>query len=315
MASLSLYEQIGEPVLVLIGPTAIGKTTLSLSLAARFSCEIVGLDSMQIYRYMDIGTAKASPEERAFVPHHLIDIVNPDEEYHVARYVEDAAAACRQIIGRGKTPLLVGGTGLYLKGLEKGLFEIEAKDEAVRLKLKERLAEEGREALFADLVRCDPESAGRLHPNDTQRLLRALEIYQVTGKSWSAHLESQEQTPALTRVLKIGLLGEREALYGRINLRVRQMVEQGLLDEVRSLQEMGYSPELKSMQAIGYRHMANYLAGVWEWEEALALLARDTRRYAKRQLTWFGADPEVHWFAPEDEKGVAARVSEFFAQQ
>jgi tRNA dimethylallyltransferase len=302
---------LSEPVLVLIGPTAVGKTALSLALAERFSCEIVGLDSMQIYRHMDIGTAKATPEERARVPHHLLDVVDPDEEYHVARYVADAAAACRQIVGRGNRPLLVGGTGLYLKGLLEGLFEIPFIPEAVRAGLRQRLAEEGRAVLFAELGQCDPESAGRVHPNDTHRLLRALEIFHATGRTWSEHLRRQQVRPALARVLQLGLRCERDALYERINLRVERMIADGLPAEVEKLLAMGYDPELKAMQSIGYRHMLQYLQGRWDWDETLHLLARDTRRYAKRQMTWFGSDPDIRWFAPADAASLFACVSDF----
>lgn len=313
MAGSALETPISEPVLVLIGPTAVGKTELSLALAERFSCEIVGLDSMQIYRHMDIGTAKATLEERARVPHHLIDVADPDEEYHVARYVADAAEACRQIISRGNRPLLAGGTGLYLKGLLEGLFEIPAVPEAVRVGLGRRLAEEGRVALFAELSRCDPESAARIHANDTHRLLRALEIFQATGRPWSEHLHEQQAQPALANVLQLGLLCEREALYERINLRVDRMVEEGLLGEVEKLLATGYDPGLKSMQSIGYRHMLQYIQGQWGWDEALNLLARDTRRYAKRQMTWFGNDPQIRWFAPTDTAPIFECVEEFLA--
>ena len=300
-----------EPVLVLIGPTAVGKTALSLALAERFSCEIVGLDSMQIYRHMDIGTAKATAEERARVPHHLLDVVNPDEEYHVARYVADATEACRQIIARGNRPLLVGGTGLYLKGLLEGLFEIPPVPETIRASLNQRLAEEGRALLFAELSQCDPESSERIHPNDTHRLLRALEIFQATGRTWSEHLRAQKVQPALSNVLQLGLLCERTVLYERINLRVEQMIGEGLLGEVEKLLAMGYDPGLKAMQSIGYRHMVQFLKGEWDWEETLFLLARDTRRYAKRQMTWFGNDPDIHWFAPSETEAIFNCVEGF----
>lgn len=313
MAGPDIETPLSEPVLVLIGPTAVGKTALSLALAERFSCEIVGLDSMQIYRYMDIGTAKATPEERARVPHHLLDVVKPDEEYHVARYVADAAEACRQIIARGNRPLLVGGTGLYLKSLLEGLFEIPPVPESVRVVLRRRLAEEGRAVLFAELSRCDPESAARIHPNDTHRLLRALEIFLATGKPWSEHLREQKAQPALSNVLQLGLDCEREVLYERINLRVEQMVEEGLLGEVEKLLAMGYDPSLKSMQSIGYRHMVQFLKGEWDWDQTLFLLARDTRRYAKRQMTWFGNDPLIRWFAPTDTALIFECVEEFIA--
>ena len=314
MAGFNIETPLSEPVLILIGPTAVGKTALSLALAARFSCEIVGLDSMQIYRHMDIGTAKATPEVRALVPHHLLDVVDPDEEYHVARYVADATEACRQIIARGNRPLLVGGTGLYLKGLLEGLFEIPAIPEAVRGNLGQRLAKEGRAVLFAELNQCDPESAVRIHPNDSHRLLRALEIFQATGRPWSEHLRTQQAQPALTKMLQIGLHCERGALYERINLRVEQMVEEGLLAEVEKLLAMGYDPGLKSMQSIGYRHMLQYLQGQWDWDETLFLLARDTRRYAKRQMTWFGNDPFIRWFAPTDTASIFDCVSGFLAK-
>ena len=312
---MSILEvPITTPVLVLIGPTAVGKTSLSLKIAERYSCEIVGLDSMQIYRQMDIGTAKATIEERNQVPHHLIDIVDPDEDYHVGRYVAEASKACREIIARGKTPLLVGGTGLYLKGMLQGLFEVDADDEQVRADLKQRLAEEGREVLFAELQACDPETALRLHKNDTQRLLRALEIFQVSGVPWSTHLKQQEPKPTLAKVLQIGLNCDREKLYQRINLRVQLMVGQGLLAEVEKLIAMGYDGSLKSMQSIGYRHMVNFLNGTWGWDEAIELLARDTRRYAKRQFTWFGKDKTIQWFEPEQGDEVCQCIDSFMEQ-
>ncbi len=302
---------LSKPVLILIGPTAVGKTALSFALAERFSCEIVCLDSMQIYRHMDIGTAKATSEERAMVPHHLLDVAAPDEEYHVARYVADATTACREIIARGNRPLLVGGTGLYLKSLLEGLFEIPAVPETVRANLKKRLLEEGRAVLFAELDLCDKKSASRIHPNDTHRLLRALEIFQATGRPWSEHLYKQQIQPALTKVLQLGLFCERDTLYDRINLRVEQMVAAGLLAEVEKLLDMGYGSDLKSMQSIGYRHMLQYIQGHWDWEETIFLLARDTRHYAKRQMTWFGADPQIRWFAPVETMAIFACIRDF----
>jgi tRNA dimethylallyltransferase len=262
---------------------------------------------------MDIGTAKATAEERARVPHHLLDVVDPDEEYHAARYVADAIAACRQIIGRGNRPLLVGGTGLYLKGLLEGLFEMPLIPEALRSGLRQRLAGEGRAVLFAELAQYDPESAGRIHPNDTHRLLRALEIFQASGRTWSEHLREQQVSPALTKVLQLGLFCERDALYERINLRVERMIADGLPAEVEKLLALGYDPGLKAMQSIGYRHMLQYLHGQWDWDETLRLLARDTRRYAKRQMTWFGSDPDIRWFAPADAASIFTCVSDFLA--
>lgn len=289
------------PTIVLVGPTGIGKTELALKLAERFAAEIIGADSMQVYRYMDIGTAKPTMEERARIPHHLIDFVDPADHYTVARFVTDARAAGTDIEKRGKLPFLVGGTGMYLRGLLQGLFEHgeqkEGESPAVREELKMRLAQEGREQLHEELKRCDPESAMRIHLNDTHRLLRALEIFKATGIPWSQHLMQQKQmSPPASRVLKLGLTCPREELYDRINTRVKRMLGQGLLAEVEKLLAMGYHGGLKSMQSIGYRHMVNYLSGEWSWDEAVELLARDTRRYAKRQFTWFQRDPEIRWF-------------------
>jgi tRNA dimethylallyltransferase len=290
---------IDSPVLVLIGPTAIGKTSLSLAMASRFGCEIVSVDSMQVYRHMDIGTAKPSLQERKTVRHHLIDIADPDEQYDAARFVGDGLSAVRRITAAGKIPLLTGGTGLYLKALTQGLFSVDETDlnSQVRDRLQQRLQEEGREVLFRELTEKDPATASRLHPNDTQRLLRALEIFHATGIPWSVHLQHQGEAPArFPKLLQIGLNCERRVLYSRIEERSDQMLAHGLLAEVAKLREMGYGTELSSMQAIGYRHANQYLDGVWDQAELRRLLVRDTRRYAKRQLTWFGAIPAIHWY-------------------
>ncbi|GAB4341712.1 MAG: tRNA (adenosine(37)-N6)-dimethylallyltransferase MiaA [Desulfobulbaceae bacterium] len=309
---------IESPVLVLVGPTAIGKTALALELAARFGCEIVSVDSMQVYRYMDIGTAKPTREERDRAPHHLIDVADPDEQYDAARFVREGLAAIERITKKGGVPLLTGGTGLYLKALLHGLFETPGSaDQALRLELRERLRQEGRDALFGQLQRVDPESAGRIHPNDTQRLLRALEIYLSSGKTWSECLrEQQESRPVrFRRLLQLGLTCERSLLYRRIDERTKLMIKQGLVAEVERLRAMGYGPELPSMQAIGYRHVNNVLDGTWDLDEATRLLQRDTRRYAKRQLTWFGSDPALHWFDREEGGLLLARVETWLKEK
>ena len=286
-------------IIALIGPTAIGKTELALEIAENFSCEIIGVDSMQVYRYMDIGTAKPSQKERDRVPHHLIDVVDPDEDYSVGRYIADANQAIQTVQQNRRIPFLVGGTGLYLRGLTEGLTDLQTGDSAVREDLKKKLAEEeGREPLYNKLVQVDPESAARIHPNDSQRLLRALEIYGTTGRPWSKLLEKEQKNDTLKDILKIGLTCDRDVLYQRINNRTQLMVEQGLEQEVRMLLEQGFHGQLKSMQAIGYRHMVNYLAGKWSFEKTLELLARDTRHYAKRQYTWFKKDQKIRWFQP-----------------
>ena len=299
-------------MLALVGPTAIGKTELSLAIAEKFSGEIIGVDSMQVYRYMDIGTAKPTLQERSRVPHYLIDVVDPDEDYSVGRYVEDAEQAIQLVVQNSHIPLLVGGTGMYLRGLLDGLTEFETADPAVRERLKQRLAEkDGRQQLYSELVRLDPESAARIHPNDSQRLLRALEIHLITGTPWSQHLKTGEKGKKLHNIVKIGLTCDRNVLFQRINKRVRQMMEQGLEQEVRTLLARGYHGNLKSMQAIGYRHMINYLAGNWTLAKTMELLARDTRHYAKRQYTWFRSDPEINWFQPSERDGVFRAIEKF----
>ena len=304
-----------QKLIVLVGPTAIGKTELSLTLAKEFGCEIISMDSMQIYKYMDIGTAKPTQEERSQIPHHLVDFVDPADEYNVSRFVSDARSSIGEIQGRDMLPMIVGGTGLYMRGLLEGIFEIAAVPESIRAKLEETAREKGLDYLFDKLTEHDPESAARLHPNDRQRVMRAMEVYQATGVPWSKHLkEQQQQKEAVKRdfiTLKIGLHRDREKLYERINRRVDIMVEQGLLDEVEKLLAMGYTPELNSMQSIGYKHMLNYIDSTWSWEQALELLARDTRHYAKRQFTWFGRDPEIHWFEPCEKHNIASAVSDF----
>lgn len=297
-----------SPVIALIGPTAVGKTSLSLAIAEKFGCEIISVDSMQVYRHMDIGTAKASAEERLKIPHHLIDIVNPDQDYNVACFVDDVRQAYAKIIARDKIPLLTGGTGLYLKALFEGLSDLRDVDGTVRLELRQRLESEGHQKLFESLMECDPETARRIHPNDTHRLLRALEIYQATGVPWSAQKGMLAKKPLLASGCKIGLTSGREVLYKRINERVAQMIQKGLLEEVQNLLQMGYDQNLKSMQSIGYRHMIQFLNGTWSWEEAIGLLARDTRRYAKRQFTWFHRDTAIKWFEPDNEDEICKAI-------
>lgn len=288
---------IDTPVLILVGPTAIGKTALSLMLAERYGCEIISVDSMQVYRYMDIGTAKPSPEEQEKVAHHLIDMVDPDGQFDAAQFVKYAIQAINLIISAGKIPLLTGGTGMYLKALLKGLFSFEtASDQAVRKDIALRLEKEGHSSLFAMLRKVDPETAARIHPNDTQRLLRALEIFLVSGKPWSEHLKDQPEPPVqFNKLLQIGLTCDRRLLYDRIEKRSKLMLDAGLIREVEGLREMGYTSDLTSMQSIGYRHVNNFIDGVWDHDKMMRLLIRDTRRYAKRQLTWFGNNSDLQW--------------------
>lgn len=304
------------PVLALVGPTAIGKTALSLQIAREFDCEIISVDSMQVYKYMDIGTAKIRPEEMEGIPHHLIDVVYPDEEYDAARFVHDASKAIEEIAGKGKVPLLAGGTGLYLKALTEGLFTGIPENKNIRNILKKRLDAEGSSKLHEELAVCDPESAKRIHPNDSSRILRGLEIFLASGVPWSEHLRNQDrsgQGGVVRNILQIGLTCDRQRLYERINLRSQIMVEQGLEDEVRRLLEMGYDGTLNSMGSIGYRHMLNYIHSIWSFEEMLELLRRDTRRYAKRQYTWFNRISGIEWFEVGDHRGITARIADWLS--
>ncbi len=309
-------------LLVLCGPTAVGKTELSLQIAERFSCEIVGVDSMQIYRHMDIGTAKPTVAERSRIPHYLIDIVDPDEDYTLGTFVRDAEEAIQSIYSHKNIPLLTGGTGLYLKGLLNGVFDelvgsdkesttTPKKTDTIKQNLRERLAEEGSQKLHNELAEFDPESAQRIHPNDAQRILRGLEIFYCTGIPWSKHLANQSKKNLRYQALKIGLTRPRKELYARIDQRVQQMTEQNLLAEVKNLLAMGYDNKLKSMQSIGYRHMINFIEGNWSWEQTLELLARDTRRYAKRQYTWFNNDPEIIWHDVGETDKIFQNIKDF----
>jgi len=308
---------VTAPVLVLVGPTAIGKTALSLRIAETFQCEIVSMDSMQVYRSMDIGTAKASREERQRVAHHLIDIVDPDEQYDAARFVGDALDAINAIHSRHRIPLLTGGTGLYLSSLINGMFDTIKVTAEVRNRLRHRLDQEGRAALHRELLAVDRESGQRIHANDTQRLLRGLEVYHATGIPWSEHLRRQKETgqpPRFSRLLLLGLTCERERLYDRIKIRSIEMMRDEFAQEVQYLLAKGYAPDLPAMQSIGYRHMLACLAGTWDRETATAALIRDTRRYAKRQLTWFRNQQQVCWHRIDQTDGVFTAIDLFLQQ-
>lgn len=311
-------QVITSPIIVLAGPTAIGKTALSLKIVQEFNCEIISMDSMQVYRYMDIGTAKPTPEEQALVPHHLIDIVDPDNQYQAARFVDDALLAIQEICWNERIPLLTGGTGLYLMALLNGLFKSVPVPKIMKEELRERLEQEGREELYRELCSVDPETAARIHVNDTHRLLRALEVYHTTGEPWSTHLNRQtklEKTVTFTNMLQIGLTCDRDLLYQRIEHRSYQMLEMGLVQEVQKLLKMGYGADLNTMQSIGYRHVNNYLAGKWDMETTGKMLVRDTRHYAKRQMTWFFKNNDLSWFQRTEHDKVLSEINKLVEGQ
>lgn len=303
------------PKLVVIqGPTATGKSELAVRLAERFDGEIVGADSLQLYRGMEIGTAAPGPELRSRVPHHLIGILAPDVPFTAAAYAREGGAAISGILGRGRIPFVVGGTGLYLRALLGGLIEAPAGDDVLRRELAAWAEREGSAALHGELARVDPASAVRLHPNDRVRIIRALEICRTTGRPFSQMTGEHGFRDVRYDALKIGLTRERSELYRRVEERTDRMLAGGLVDEVRELLARGYAPELKSMRAIGYKEVCRYLAGEIPLEEAAGLIKRDTRRYLKRQLTWFFRDSATNWFEyPENFDRIQLAVEKFIA--
>lgn len=292
------------PVILLAGPTAVGKTQIALEMARHLGTEIINCDSMQVYRHMEIGTAKPTWEERRLVPHHLLDVADPDEPFDAARYAELARPAVEALQTRGRMPLVVGGTGLYMKVLTRGICADAPSAPAIREQLLQELEEHGLPRLFEELGRVDPEAGRRLHPHDRQRILRALEVHRLTGSPLSRRQAQHRFQQTIYRSIKIFLYRERNVLYERINRRVQQMLEQGLVEEVRGLLAMGYGPELKSMQAVGYKQMVSHLLGACPLASAVSAMERATRHYAKRQLTWFKSDPEFRWFPAEDRQGI-----------
>lgn len=304
---------MNQPQLVIItGPTATGKTALAIALAARFGAEIVSADSRQVYRYLDIGTAKPTPAQQGAVPHHLLDVTNPDEQFDGARFRALALAAIQDIRRRGKRVFVVGGTGLYLRALTRGLFPAPPADRALRTRLHEQEQNEGKGFLHRWLRGIDPEAAARLHPNDTTRLIRALEIFLLTGVPLSRwqHEHGFRERPFAT--LTIGLVLERKTLHCRIEERCQQMARDGLLDEVRRVWDMGYGPELPALRTIGYAQMGAVLQGRIRPAEAIAQIVIETKRLAKRQLTWLRAESDMRWFSPRQEQEIIAAVDEFF---
>jgi tRNA dimethylallyltransferase len=307
------------PVVVLTGPTATGKSTLALQLAERFGGEVVNADSMQVYRFLDIGTAKPSLEDRSRVPHHVFDVVTPDVPYSAGRYLEDARAAAAAIHARGAPVLLVGGTGLYIRAFLHGLVEEGgAADPELRAELEashaRAVAEDDPTRLHRRLDEEDPDSARTIHPNDVRRIIRALEILDRTGEAPSRVRARQGFDDSPYRVLHLALDLEVKELDARIDERCRNMIDGGLLQEVRGLVERRYGPELRSLQAIGYRHMWPVVEGSTTLARALPEMQRDTRRFARRQRTWLRRVPEAVWIDARDAESAAKRVESFLEE-
>ncbi len=282
-------------VVVLLGPTGIGKSKLAIDLAEELGGEILSADSMQIYRYMDIGTAKPTLDEQKRVRHHMIDLATPDQPFHAGLYRMLARKIIAELYKKGKPIWVVGGTGLYIKVLTQGLFSHPKIDPDVRKRLRLEAEEKGEASLYQRLEKVDPLTASRIHPHDLFRIIRALEIFDSTGVPISFLREQHRFGESPYHTLKIGLETNREALYHRIEQRVDQMIEKGLLQEVKRLMERGYGRELKPMQSLGYKQMVRFFLKEIEWTEAVKQIKSNTRHYAKRQWTWFKADPEVRW--------------------
>ena len=288
-------------LVVITGPTASGKTALGVMLAQRLGGEVVSADSMQIYRGMDIGTAKPTPEEMQGVPHHMIDIADPTENYSVSRYAAEATACVDDILARGKLPIVVGGTGLYIDSLIAGrTFADGTADTALRQELSERYDEIGGEGLLGELRKFDPERAAKLHPADKKRIVRAMEVYILTGKTITQHDAETRAVPPRYDAAKIALtFADRQDLYARIDRRVDIMMQQGLLDEVRALLAAGIPADCTAMQAIGYKEAVAAVRGEATAQEAAAAIQLASRQYAKRQLTWLRRDAQLFWLRHE----------------
>lgn len=301
------------PILAIVGPTASGKSALAVAVAERLGTEIVSADSMQFYRGMEIGTAAPTAAELARVRHHFVGFLRPDEEFSAGAYEVAARDVVAGLNGRGKTAVVVGGSGLYVSALIDGLFPGPGKDETVRARLQAEAEEAGVGELYARLESVDPDYARTINPNDLRRIVRALEVFELTGRPLSAlHREHRESERPIESV-QAGLNYAREELYARIDARVDQMLEQGLVEEVKRLTDEGYAAEIERLRSLGYREIAAYLRGETSLEESVELMKRNTRRYAKRQLTWFRGDSRVQWLKAGGGKSIEGLAGEVLA--
>lgn len=305
-----------EKLVAIVGPTAVGKSKIAVEIAGRIGGEIISADSMQVYKGMDIGTAKLHPHEMlassgVMVPHHLLDILEPDQDFSAAQFQEMARRLISEVNERGLIPILVGGTGLYVQTvIDQYRFDKMKVDPDLRRRLFAEAETRGKDYLYKKLEEIDPASAKKIHKNDLKRVIRALEVFYQTGSPISSRHILDRQRDSLYNLAFIGLWMDRNALYQRINERVDKMIEQGLVAEVKNLLAQGYYPNLNSMQGLGYKQISQYLLGRCTLEEAIANLKRDTRRFAKRQLTWFKRDSRIKWFKVEPENNTNKLVQE-----
>lgn len=284
---------------VLLGPTGVGKTELALDVAEEIGAEIIACDSRQVYRLLDIGTAKPTRAERRRVKHYLIDVVDPDEEYNAGRYAREAREAIRRLSQKGKPILLVVGTGLYFRALVRGIFDAPSIPREIRKRILTEAGKRGQAAMHERLAEVDPESAERIHPNDPQRTLRALEVYEATGKPLSDWWRNGQRVHQEIEPRLVGLTRPRETLYERVNHRVERMIEEGLIEECEALLKKGYSPNLNSLRTLGYQEIFEHFEGKRDLKATVNLIQRNTRRFAKRQMTWFHRVPGVLWWDVE----------------
>ncbi len=312
----SSIPQSDRRVLVLVGPTACGKTPVSLLLANLLGAEIISADSRQVYKFFDIGTAKPTVGERQRVRHYFIDELTPDEAFNAGEFGIRGREIIDEIFRRGKQPLVVGGSGLYVQSLVDGFFDSPPEDDELRGRLYEQLRKEGGSALLDELRRIDPVSAARMLPTNTRRIIRAIEVYHLTGIPISQHHASQEPQRDFMPVIA-GLAWNRKKLYGRINARVDRMIEAGLIEEVHALRRKGYRKQFNALQTVGYQEVFAYLDGRLAKERMIELIKQNSRRYAKRQLTWFRRDPRIKWFfvsSEEDFEDVAHQIAAYFGK-
>ena len=317
MSEKTLHSQAQKPLVVLAGPTAVGKTRLSIHLAQALNGEVISADSMQVYRHMDIGSAKITPEEMGQIPHHLIDVLDPEEDFHVVRFQQMAKQALLDIWGRGRVPLLVGGTGFYIQAVVRDISFGEERDSenGYRQELESLAKQKGALWLHEKLAAVDPEAARQIHPNNQKRVLRALEYYHDTGNLISDHNREQQAKASAYNCAYFVLNDDRTLLYQRIENRVDRMMADGLLKEVKALQERGCARDMASMQGLGYQEILAYLEGEYSLEEAVRRIKRDTRHFAKRQLTWFKREKEVIWVHRKDFDDQEERMLEYMLDQ
>jgi len=302
------------PLVIINSPTATGKTELAINLALEFGGEIISADSLQVYCYLDIGTAKPSQEQRNKVKHHLIDIVNPDEEFNAAFFAEQARIIIADLARKGKPVFIVGGTGLYIRALLRGIIETPTVDENIRNHYRRLRDQHGKGYIYDLLQQRDADAARKINPNDSVRVIRALEVLEQTGESISAKQKRHSFADCPYKTYKIGIQIDRAELKQRIIMRTGKMIADGLLDEVKSILDRGYSYKLKPLQSLGYKQVIGFLQKKYNWENAVNLIKRDTWHYAKRQLTWFAADREINWFNSDSFEKIKKNMEIFWKE-